>query len=133
MSYNTKKIINPELDEGKEQRSGLVIYQKIRDLTSYLYITFVKYPKSEKFSLVSDYKRTLFDFIGLIITAQKKYYKKTTLQDADVKLETLRIFNDLSYDLHCIDIKKYENISKMLDEIGRLLGGWIKKQKEKPT
>lgn len=129
MKYNTRQTVNPDLDEGKEQRSGLIIYQKIRDLTSYLYITFVKYPKSEKFSLVTDYKRALFDFTGLIITAQKKYYKKTTLQDADVKLEMLRIFNNLSYDLRCIDIKKYEIIAKMLDEIGRLLGGWIKNQK----
>jgi len=48
-----------------------------------------------------------------------------------VRLEMLRMFNDLSYDLHYIDIKRYELIAKQLNEIGRLLGGWIKKVKEK--
>lgn len=65
-----------------------------------------------------------------IIAAQKKYFKKTTLQDADIQLEELRLFNDLSYDLRFIDEKRYKLISEKLCEIGRLLGGWINSQKE---
>lgn len=82
---------------------------------------------------VSDYKKCLFQFLIYIITAQKKYYKKTTLQDADVQLEPLRLFNDLSYDMRFIDEKRYQLISERLNEIGRLLGGWIKSQKETST
>lgn len=118
-------------EELTEDKAGFVTLQKIRDLLQYLYTAFVKYPKSEKLGLVADYKENLYEFIFLIVSARKKYYKKTTLQDADVRLEMLRMFNDLSYDLHYIDIKRYELIAKQLNEIGRLLGGWIKKVKEK--
>lgn len=99
----------------------------------YLYTSFVKYPRSEKLGLVADYKKCLFQFLILIITAQKKYFKKTTLQDADVQLELLRMFNDLSYDMKFVDEKRYILVSEKLCEIGRLLGGWIRSQKETST
>ena len=118
-------------EELTEDKAGVITLQKSRDLLQYLYTAFVKYPKSEKLGLVADYKENLYEFIFLIVSARKKYYKKTTLQDADVRLEMLRMFNDLSYDLHYIDIMRYELIAKQLNEIGRLLGGWIKKVKEK--
>ena len=124
---------NPETDEGREQRSGLIILQRSKDLMKYLYTSFVKYPRSEKLGFVADYKKCLFQFLILIITAQKKYFKKTTLQDADVQLELLRMFNDLSYDMKFVDEKRYILVSEKLCEIGRLLGGWIRSQKETST
>lgn len=111
---------NPETDEGREQRSGLIILQRSKDLMKYLYTSFVKYPRSEKLGFVADYKKCLFQFLILIITAQKKYFKKTTLQDADVQLELLRMFNDLSYDMKFVDEKRYILVSEKLCEIGRL-------------
>ncbi len=134
MEYQTSQTQAAELQAAEgltEDKAGFITLQKIRDLLQYLYTAFVKYPKSEKLGLVADYKENLYEFIFLIVSARKKYYKKTTLQDADVRLEMLRMFNDLSYDLHYIDIKRYELIAKQLNEIGRLLGGWIKKAKEK--
>lgn len=134
MEYQTSQAQAAEPQAAEvltEDKAGFITLQKIRDLLQYLYTAFVKYPKSEKLGLVADYKENLYEFIFLIVSARKKYYKKTTLQDADVRLEMLRMFNDLSYDLHYIDIKRYELIAKQLNEIGRLLGGWIKKVKEK--
>ena len=55
---------------------------------------------------------------------QKKYFKKTTLQDADVQLELLWLFNQLSYDMRFIDEKCYKLISERLCEIGQILVGW---------
>lgn len=131
--YDDRPRGNPETDEGRDQRSGLIILQKTKDAMKYLYTSWVKYPRSEKLGFVVDYKKCLFQFLIYIITAQKKYYKKTTLQDADVQLELLRLFNDLSYDMRFIDEKRYQLISERLNEIGRLLGGWIKSQKETST
>lgn len=128
--YDNQPRGNPETDEGKEQKSGLIILQKSKDLMQYLYTSWVKYPRSEKPGFVADYKQCLFQFLIYIITAQKKYFKKTTLQDADVQLELLRLFNQLSHDMHFIDEKRYKLISERLCEIGRLLGGWINSQKE---
>ena len=131
--YDTRPRGNPETDEGRDQKNGLIILQRAKDAMKYLYTSWVKYPRSEKLGFVVDYKKCLFQFLIYIITAQKKYFKKTTLQDADVYLELLRLFNDLSYDLRFIDEKRYQLISERFNEIGRLLGGWIKSQKETST
>ena len=131
--YDNRPRGNPETDEGRDQKNGLIILQRAKDAMKYLYTSWVKYPRSEKLGFVVDYKKCLFQFLIYIITAQKKYYKKTTLQDADVQLELLRLFNDLSYDLRFIDEKRYQLISERFNEIGRLLGGWIKSQKETST
>lgn len=82
-----KANVDPETNEGKDQRSGLIILQKTKDLMKYLYTTWTKYPRSEKLGFVTDYKKCLFGFLEYIIAAQKKYFKKTTLQDADIQLE----------------------------------------------
>ena len=131
--YDNRPRGNPETDEGRDQKNGLIILQRAKDAMKYLYTSWVKYPRSEKLGFVVDYKKCLFQFLIYIITAQKKYFKKTTLQDADVYLELLRLFNDLSYDLRFIDEKRYQLISERFNEIGRLLGGWIKSQKEIST
>lgn len=126
----TARPENPPAAEDNDQKSGFLVLQKTKDLMGYLYTSFVKYPKCEKLSFVNDYKQALFEFTCLIIRARKKYFKKTTLQDADVQLELLRLFNDLSYDMHFIDEKRYLLVSDKINEIGRLLGGWIKSHKE---
>ena len=111
-----KANVDPETNEGEDQRSGLIILQKTKDLMKYLYTTWTKYPRSEKLGFVTDYKKCLFGFLEYIIAAQKKYFKKTTLQDPDIQLEELRLFNDLSYDLRFIDEKRYKLISEKLCE-----------------
>ena len=60
------------------------------------------------------------------IEAQKKYYKKTTLQELDVEIMKLRAYLRLSHELGFLPMKKYEVWSGMVVEIGKMLGGWLK-------
>ena len=65
---------------------------------------------------------------------EKKYYKKTTLQELDIELDVLRHFIRLAQDKRYygqniappLSFKKYENWSKLLNEIGRIIGGYMK-------
>jgi four helix bundle protein len=109
----------------------LKILQKTYDMIQYGYICLRQFPKSEKYTLAAEIKQSMYRLLKLIITANKRYYKKTTLQDIDVELEFLRYLVRLSADaeLRFLPLKKYENWSKMLNEIGRMLGGWIKSSK----
>lgn len=45
-----KANVDPETNEGKDQRSGLIILQKTKDLMKYLYTTWTKYPRSENWA-----------------------------------------------------------------------------------
>jgi hypothetical protein len=111
----------------------LKILQKTYDMIQYGYVCLRQFPKSEKHTLAAEIKQSMYRLLKLIITANKRYYKKTTLQDIDVELEFLRHMIRLSADteLHFLPFKKYENWLKMLNEIGRMLGGWIKSSKLK--
>lgn len=109
-----------------EKSQELQILQKIFDMIEYAYPALAQYPKSEKFALVTDMKRVMDEMLELTIEAQKKYYKKTTLQELDVCIAKLRAYIRLSFNLHYLPPKKYEVWSGSVVEIGKMLGGWLK-------
>lgn len=112
----------------------LKILQKIFDMMDYGYQALAQYPKSEKFALVTDIKRSMDTMLERCIEAQKKYYKKTTLQDMDVAVMKLRAYLRLSHQLGFLPMKKYEIWSGKVVEIGKMLGGWLKAvNSKKPT
>ena len=111
----------------------LKILQKIFDMMEYGYLALAQFPKSEKFALVTDIKHSMNVLLERCIEAQKKYYKKTTLQDMDVELIKLRAYIRLSFQLGFLPMKKYEVWSAKLIEIGKMLGGWLKTVNSKST
>ena len=113
-------------EEKVSRKEDLKILQKIFDMMDYAYPALAQYPKSEKFGLVTDIKHCMDILLERCIEAQKKYYKKTTLQDMDVELMKLRAYIRLSFQLEFLPMKKYEIWAGMLVEIGKMLGGWIK-------
>jgi len=104
----------------------LKILQKIFDMMEYGYGALAQYPKSEKFALVTDIKRSMDTMLERTIEAQKKYYKKTTLQDLDVEIMKMKAYLRLSQNLGFLPMKKYEIWSGKVVEIGKMLGGWLK-------
>jgi len=94
----------------------------------YLYPAVRQFPKSEKFGLALDMKKSANKILRLIIEANKVRNKRMKLYEIDTELDVLKNFNRISKDLGFMPFKKYENLSKMLIEIGRMLGGWIKSQ-----
>ena len=104
----------------------LKILQKLFDMMEYAYPALAQFPKSEKFALCTDIKHSMDILLERCIEAQKKYYKKNTLQDMDVEIMKLRAYIRLSFQLGFLSSKKYEIWSDRLVEIGKMLGGWIK-------
>jgi len=52
--------------------------------------------------------------------------KLSLLNQVSNKIDLLRILIRLAHDIKNIDQKKYLNLQSHLDEIGRMLGGWMK-------
>ena len=55
-----------------------------------------------------------------------KEQKLPYLQKATTKLDLLKFFLQISWEIKAIDMKKYITLSEQLNEIGRMLGGWKK-------
>jgi len=107
----------------------LKILQKTFDMIEYAYPVLAQFPKSEKFALVADIKRCMDKMLELLIEAQKKYYKKTTLQELDVEMAKLQAYTRLAHNLGHLPMKKYQQWSERNVEIGKMIGGWIKSVK----
>ncbi len=110
--------------------ADLKIFAKLYDLISYLHSEIAKFPKSEKPVLGRRIYDSLLQIMEYVISANEETDKKASLRKASIELEKLRIFIRLAYDFHLVSVKKYGIICKRIDEIGRMLGGWIKTYRE---
>lgn len=107
------------------------IFKKAYDL----YKTFHEYrkvvPKQDRFSIFERTETALLDVIESIMQAsgESKKEKLPTLEQASFRLNMLRVFIRLMKDVKTIDGKKYLVLESAIDEMGRMLGGWIRSVK----
>lgn len=104
----------------------LKIRQKCEDMIEYGYVALRQFPKSEKHTLAAEIKRSMFRLLSLIITCNRRYYKKTTMQELDIELDVLRSYIRLAMNLGFLPMRKYEIWAGYLNEIGKMIGGWFK-------
>ena len=107
------------------------IFKKSYDL----YKTFYGYrnliPKQDRYTIWQRCESLILDILeGILLVSQaQKTEKLSILEKASTKLNLLRIFIRLMKETKAIDNKKYTAIETIIDEIGRMLGGWIKSTK----
>lgn len=98
------------------------------------------FPKHEKYGLCQQIRNCMYDVFNLVTECNKRYHKKTTLTVLDIKHEQLRMMFKIAHELGYYHYKnneqeysekeanrRYLAINIMLDEIGSMIGGWIKK------
>lgn len=111
--------------------TDLVIEDKCREMLMYGYQAIKQFPKHEKHVLGAEIRLSMLQLQRLIVTAFKRYHKKTTLTDLDIELAILKRRVRLAKDLRYLDLKKYQIWVGQLVEIGKIIGGWIKSVKTK--
>jgi len=104
----------------------LVLYQKLNDLADWLFPIVDRFPRAEKFVLCTQIKNSVYTLMRFTIRAQKSRDKLRWLYEVDIELEILRSLVRHAHFRKYLSHKKYEIVSKMLSEIGRILGGLIK-------
>lgn len=85
-------------------------------------------PKQDRFTIWQRCENIILDIVELSLRASltPKSEKLPILEQMSFKLNFLRIFMRLIKDIKAIDIKKYALLEATINEIGRMLGGWIK-------
>lgn len=109
----------------------LSIIQKAHDLIKYYIPIIERFPKAHKFTLGDRIVNQLYDLLEGLIKAKYAYEKLNYLINLNVQLEILRHQTKILLDFQLIPLKRYEYISKQIDEIGLELGGWIKNQRQR--
>lgn len=104
------------------------IFKKSYELYKELDFYIINFPKQHKYSLGQKIEITAIEFLEEIFRASqvKKQEKAPFLRIASVKLNLLRLFVRLAKDVRALDMKGYLKLQVIIEEIGRMLGGWLK-------
>lgn len=89
--------------------------------------------KQDRFTIWQRCEGIMLDILENILSASQlcKNDKLPVLEKASLKLNFLRVFIRLMKEVKSIDNKKYVFLQEDIDEIGKMLGGWIKSTKER--
>jgi hypothetical protein len=106
----------------------LKLSQKSDDLCQWMFNHTEKFPKSRRFSVAVRIENVFLDFLELVSLAGYRKNKLPLLQKADELLFRLRLLVRFSHNMRLLNTDSYEFAANGLDELGRMLGGLMKKQ-----
>ncbi len=93
-----------------------------------------KFPRLYRFTLAERVQRLALDFQDMLVAAGKSQgmSRVEKLKSADIQLEQLRVWVRFARDNQLFTLKQYEHAARSLSEIGRLLGAWLKQNRDTP-
>ena len=103
------------------------IFVKTYDLLAWLIPQTLQFPKSQRFVMAKRLQDAALDLHELLVAAGKtqRAERRRNLVQADIRLEQLRLHWRLCRTLELLPPGRYEHGARMIDEVGRLLGGWL--------
>lgn len=104
------------------------VYALLVELTGWTLDRTASLPKSQRFTFGERVDRLTLDCLELVIAAiwSPPKAKVAPLQQVNLNLEKLRVFWRLICDRRWISAQQLLFVSQKLDEIGRMVGGWLK-------
>jgi hypothetical protein len=86
----------------------------------------VRYPRHYRAALGKATQEAALRLQRELIAAARRRDKRAALQTADEALHELRVLLRQGQALKLLSIGQHEHVARLLDEVGRLLGGWRK-------
>jgi hypothetical protein len=108
-------------------REDYPIYIHWYQTLDWILSTIEKFPKNARFSLASRLSDLALDTLeGTIEAIYLPQKRHSVLNQINLDLEKQRVFFRLAHDRRYITTKQYHYISKAIDEMGKMVGGWKK-------
>jgi len=111
---------------GKKASAELTVITKAYDLILWSCNHTGKFPRNHRFVLGERIERNLYDLLEILIRAKYTRHRLELLEQANLVLEILRFQVRLAKDLQCLKVDSYGFAAKAIDEVGKLVGGWLK-------
>ena len=102
------------------------LFARTYDFIAWLIPLTVKFPRQQRFVVAAALQREGLHFQELLIEAAHQNKPGLLLISADAELDKLRTHLRMSLDLGLVQPGQYEHAARLLTEIGKLLGGWLK-------
>jgi four helix bundle protein len=106
----------------------MVIFTRVFDLLEWLVPIGEHFPRAFRHSVTARLLAAALDIPEQLYEAQGRRGQRRlhALADADVSLNKLRLYLRLAHRWKWLSDGQYQHVSRMVAEIGRLLGGWIR-------
>jgi four helix bundle protein len=102
------------------------IFVRTETFMIWLFAHTAKFPKHERFRLAKRIDDALFDFHAHLVDATQAE-TKSHLRQADKQLNLFRAYLRIAVELGYTTPKQYQHVAEHTSELGKLLGGWLKK------
>jgi len=108
------------------------IFKKTYNLYKRFYEFRKTVSRQDRYTIWQRCENIMLDILEDILLASQisKSEKLPVLERVSLKLNFLRVFLRLMKDVKAIDNKKYITLEETVDEVGKMLGGWIKSTKD---
>ena len=116
----------------QEQENKLALIPKSEKYIEYMLDVMIKLPRTEKFSIGTEYKQSMYKMLNrvMILNKTKNLNNEkeiiSTLNEIDAELNTQRIYLRIMKKYRWVDEKKFKVSIELIYEIGKILGGLIK-------
>ena len=102
--------------------------QKLVAIYKLWHIYLPNFPKTARYTLGEKIDSLFVEIIENIVIASylSKQEKLPYLKKGLIKLDVLKFFLQVAWEIRALDNKKYIVLSEHLNEIGKMLGGWRK-------
>ena len=109
-------------------RNDIPIIQKVYDFYREFYLNLPGMPKYDRHTIGLKMQNICLELLENLLSASRtnKQNKAEFLSKAAIKLDLLKTLLQLSEDIKALPTKRYLFLSEKLQEVGRMLGGWIK-------
>ncbi len=102
------------------------VLTKLHDLLLYSIPQLAKMPRDQKYLLGDRIETKMLEVLEHALRAYYRKDKRPHLLEANLTLEIIRHLVRLAYGQRNLSPKACEVISQRVDEIGRMIGGWLK-------
>ena len=116
----------------QEQENKLALIPKSEKYIEYMLDVMIKLPRTEKFSIGTEYKQSMYKMLNkvMILNKTKNINNEkeiiSTLNEIDAELNTQRIYLRIMKKYRWVDEKKFKVSMELIYEVGKILGGLIK-------
>ena len=110
------------------------ILKRTLDLYKEFYECLKTFPKKDQYLLGKRCEDALLSFLEYILIASnfEKERKLRVLESANGKFDVLKVLLRVARELKILDSRKYLSLEMKIQEIGRMLGGWIRSLTKTP-
>jgi hypothetical protein len=105
------------------------VVESCHELLKWLIPRLDDFPRNRRFTLGGQLEEGVLRLLRLLVEAAYSRDKDPLLQRANRDLEVLRHLWRAAHELQTIGTRQYEHGARLMDDVGRQIGGWLRSRR----